>query len=64
MSLAVLMLAAVPAWVWATLIMVAFAALTILTMWLARIPTQGPPRGEGEQEESREGGIEAGPDAE
>ncbi len=43
MALAVVVLAAVPVWVWATLIMAAFAALTVFTMWLARIPTLGSP---------------------
>ena len=32
-----------PAWVWATLLMAGFAALTVLTMLLARIPTLRPP---------------------
>ncbi len=32
-----------PAWVWATLLMAGFAALTVFTMLLARIPTLRPP---------------------
>lgn len=36
-SLAVLPLLAAPAWIWATLLMAGFVALTVLTMALARI---------------------------
>ncbi len=34
-----LLAACPPAWVWATLLMAGFAALTVFTMLLARIPT-------------------------
>ncbi len=65
MALGVVVLAAVPAWVWATLIMAAFAALTVFTMWLARIPTQGPtlgspPGGRRTDADGEEAGIESG----
>ncbi len=37
-------LASAPAWIWATLIMIGFVALSALTMWLIRIPLrQAPP---------------------
>jgi hypothetical protein len=36
-------LAAVPTWVWATLVMIGFVALTALTMWLARYPVMRKP---------------------
>ena len=38
-----LLVAGPPAWVWATLLMAGFAALTVFTMALARIPTLRPP---------------------
>ena len=39
-----LLLASAPAWIWATLIMIGFVALSALTMWLIRIPLrQAPP---------------------
>ena len=38
-----LLAAGPPAWIWATLLMAGFAALTVLTMLLARIPTLRPP---------------------
>lgn len=37
------MLAAAPVWVWATLVMIGFVALTALTMWLARYPVMRKP---------------------
>ena len=40
----VALVAGPPAWVWATLLMAGFAALTVFTMLLARIPTlRSPP---------------------
>ena len=40
----VVLVAGPPAWVWATLLMAGFAALTVFTMVLARIPTlRSPP---------------------
>jgi hypothetical protein len=36
-------LAAVPVWVWATLVMIGFVALTVVTMWLARYPVERRP---------------------
>ena len=39
----VALVAGPPAWVWATLLMAGFAALTVFTMLLARIPTLRPP---------------------
>jgi len=50
---AILLAASVPVWVWATLVMIGFVALTALTMWLARFPVERkpppvlPPRDEG-----------------
>jgi len=42
---AVVVLAATPAWVWATLVMVAFVGLSVATMWLTRLPLRrAPPR--------------------
>ncbi len=38
-----LLAAGLPAWVWATLLMAGFAALTVFTMLLVRIPTLRPP---------------------
>jgi hypothetical protein len=38
-----LLLASVPAWVWAMLIMIGFVALSALTMWLVRIPLRQQP---------------------
>lgn len=38
-----LVLASAPAWIWATLIMIGFVALSALTMWLIRIPLRQPP---------------------
>jgi len=43
LALDVVVLAAVPAWVWATLVMIGFVALTVLTMWLARFPVMRKP---------------------
>ena len=40
---ATVLVAGPPAWVWATLLMAGFAALTVFTMALARIPTLRPP---------------------
>ncbi len=40
-----------PAWVWATLLMAGFAALTVLTMLLARIPTLRPPPDDADEED-------------
>ncbi|MCH8949213.1 MAG: hypothetical protein IIB87_02415 [Chloroflexi bacterium] len=40
---AAVLVAGPPAWVWATLLMAGFAALTVFTMLLARIPTLRPP---------------------
>jgi hypothetical protein len=37
------MLLAVPAWVWATLLMIAFVAVSAGTMWLARYAIRQPP---------------------
>ena len=38
------MLSSAPAWIWATLIMIGFVALSALTMWLIRLPLrQAPP---------------------
>ena len=56
--------AAVPTWVWATLLMAGFVALTLFTMWLARYPVRwrpppiAPPRerAAGEHEEEDRGG--------
>ena len=43
-ALNTVVLAAAPAWVWATLVMIGFVVLTVLTMWLARFPvTRKPP---------------------
>ncbi len=40
----VVLVASPPSWVWATLLMAGFAALTVFTMLLARIPTlRSPP---------------------
>ena len=36
-------LLAAPAWVWATLVMAGFVALTVFTMWLARFPIERKP---------------------
>ncbi len=40
---AAVLVAGPPAWVWATLLMAGFAALTVFTMLLAGIPTLRPP---------------------
>ena len=32
-----------PAWIWATLLMAAFVAITALTMWLIRFPLRRTP---------------------
>jgi len=38
-----LVLDGAPAWIWATLIMIGFVALSAATMWLARIPVRRTP---------------------
>jgi len=50
-----------PVWIWATLLMAAFVAITALTMWLIRFPlrhTPPPvsPPGEPAKTDKREGG--------
>ena len=37
------LLAATPAWVWATLVMVAFVGVSVATMWLTRLPLRRVP---------------------
>ena len=32
-----------PAWIWATLLMAAFVAITVFTMWLIRFPLRRTP---------------------
>ena len=32
-----------PVWIWATLLMAAFVAITVLTMWLVRFPLRHTP---------------------
>jgi hypothetical protein len=54
-----LMLTSAPAWIWATLIMIGFVALSALTMWLMRIPLRQappPPLTKEDDEEPVEGG--------
>lgn len=46
-----LLAAGPPAWVWATLLMAGFAALTVFTMLLARIPTLRPPPLDADEED-------------
>lgn len=43
LALAAVVLAAAPVWVWATLVMIGFVALTVFTMWLARFPVERQP---------------------
>jgi hypothetical protein len=42
-SLDPLFAASVPSWVWATLLMALFVAVSIGTMWLVRYPVRRPP---------------------
>ena len=48
---ATVLVAGPPAWVWATLLMAGFAALTVFTMLLARIPTVRPPAFDTDEED-------------
>ena len=43
LAIAVLVLSAVPAWVWAILVMAGFVALSVFTMWLTRFPLRRVP---------------------
>ena len=56
------MLVAIPSWIWATLIMAAFDALTVFTIWLVRFPTQTPPQSSptGEDEQAEVPGTQGG----
>ncbi len=46
-----LLAAGPPAWVWATLLMAGFAALTVFTMLLTRIPILKPPSADADEED-------------
>ena len=43
LAIAVPVLAAVPAWVWAIFVMAGFVALSAFTMWLTRFPVRRVP---------------------
>jgi len=43
LEIAVPVLSAVPAWVWAILVMAGFVALSAFTMWLTRFPVRRVP---------------------
>ena len=54
----VVLAAGPPAWVWATLLMAGFAALTVFTMLLARIPILKPPPADADEEDGDDKLIE------
>jgi hypothetical protein len=44
--------AAVPAWVWATLVMAGFVVVSALTMWLARFAVERKPPSAGRSDDA------------
>lgn len=53
--------AAGPVWVWATLVMIGFVALSALTMWLTRLPVRRvpPPVSPPQRSDDEHGGASA-----